>query len=343
MKILFITRKVDKDDGLAGFTYYWIKKMAGQVSQLAVICLEKGNTFGLPENVNIHSLGKEKGKNRLREFFVFQKLAWQLVPKVDGIFSHQNPEYGILISPYAKIFHKKLIAWYAHGAVSFKVRLLNMLVDKIVTSTEAGFKLNSKKKIVLHQGIDGDIFVCKKRPAHRELRLLSVSRISPVKNIDKMIVLAAELKSRGQEVVLKIAGQASLPQDHQCLDSLKQLVRERNLSSQVEFLGSVPNYQTPFLYEWADVFLNFSQTASLDKTILEAMSCGSLVFSSNESAIKILNTLEPQMAVNNFDHLSADILSLVQKDNEALRQRIHQYVVDNHELGDLFKEVLKLF
>ena len=28
MKLLMITRKIDKDDGLAGFTYNWVKKLS---------------------------------------------------------------------------------------------------------------------------------------------------------------------------------------------------------------------------------------------------------------------------------------------------------------------------
>ena len=72
MKLLMITRKVDKDDGLAGFTYNWIKKLAGQVEFLYVMCLEKGNISGLPTNVEVYSLGKEKGKNRFKEFINFQ-------------------------------------------------------------------------------------------------------------------------------------------------------------------------------------------------------------------------------------------------------------------------------
>ena len=83
MKLLMITRKVDKDSGLAGFTYNWIKKLSKHLDKLYIICLEKGNISGLPDNIKIYSLGKEKGKNRWKEFWNFQKFAIKLLIKLD--------------------------------------------------------------------------------------------------------------------------------------------------------------------------------------------------------------------------------------------------------------------
>ena len=62
MKLLMITRKVDKDDAQMGFAFNWINKLSQKVDQLKVICLEKGNVEGLPGNVEIFSLGKENGR-----------------------------------------------------------------------------------------------------------------------------------------------------------------------------------------------------------------------------------------------------------------------------------------
>src|SRR3989344_3149949 len=214
MKLLFITRKVDRDDGLAGFTFNWLKKFAEQVAKLYVICLERGNMAGLPNNVQVFSLGKEQGKNRWQEFWKFQSLAKKLVPQADAIFSHQNPEYGLLIAPYAKIFRKKMIAWYAHGVISWKLRLLNMLADKIITSSEQGLRLTSRKKVVLHQGIDIDQFSFQEERKNKDLQLLSISRLGATKNIDLMIDLVRILQDKlHSSVLLKIIGAPATPKD----------------------------------------------------------------------------------------------------------------------------------
>ncbi len=336
-----ITRKVDQEDGLAGFTYNWIKKLANHVDKLHVICLEKGNAANLPQNVEVHSLGKEKGKNRLKEFVNFQRLAIKLVPKVDGVLAHQNPEYGILIAPWAKLFRKKLVAWYAHGSVSAKLKVLHSLVDRAITSTAQGFNLKSNKLTILHQGIDTELFAFKEKEEHEELRLLSVSRIGATKHIDLMIDLVKKLKDQ-RKVVLQIVGEATLEKDQEYLGGLKNQVRGGKLEEYVKFLGSVANYQTPALFQEADVFLNFSGTGSLDKAILEAMSCGALVLTSNDSAKDIL----PAGLIANQDNALDKLLALVDltaEKQKVLRQELREEVVNNHSLDKLAKGIIQQF
>ena len=189
-----ITRRVDKDDPTASFAYWWVKKMAENLEELKVICLEMGNITGLPANTKVYSLDKEKGKNRWREFWKFQRYAFKLVPKVDGIFSHQNPEYGILIAPFAKIFRKKLIAWFVHSSVTWKLKLLNLLANKMISINKESFRLKNKKKVVfLHHGIDTEKFYFSSEKFNTEkIKLLTVSRMSPSKNIDLMIRMVEE-------------------------------------------------------------------------------------------------------------------------------------------------------
>ncbi len=343
MKLLMITRKVDKDDGLAGFTYNWIKKLSEYLDKLYVICLEKGNYSGLPNNVEIYSLGKEKGKNRWKEFYNFQKFSKNLVPKVNGVFTHQNPEYGILIAPWCKIFRKKLIAWYAHGSITWKMFLLNFLTNKIVTSTSKGFRLKSKKLIVLHQGIDTKIFYFKEKNKDKKLTFLSVSRISETKNIHLMLDLIKEIKEKlNKKVNLKIVGLPILEKDKIYLKRLKNKVRKLNLENSVQFLGSVANYKTPILYQEADIFLNFSDTGSLDKAVLEAMSCGTIPFVSNEAFKEILKPISNLLYIEK-DDLSFNNINKIIDINYNLRRQLRKYIKDNHSLNELIKKIINLF
>jgi len=339
-----ITRKVDKDDGLAGFSFNWVKKLANNIENLDVICLEKGNIEGLPDNVSVYSLGKENGKNRLREFWRFQKLAIKLVPHVDGVFAHQNPEYGLLISFWTKLFRKRLIAWYAHGSVSMRLRLLNFLADKIITSTPSGFKLSSNKLIILHQGIDTEMFAYTNKVSDGTLKFLSVSRISSTKNIHLMIDLVRELKLEyNKKIIFNIIGESSLGRDKKYLQKLKKQVLDQGLDADVRFLGSVANYKTPEHYQWADVFLNFSNTASLDKTILEAMSCGTLVLTSNESAKVILSKINKALCLEDMSKASSKILEIEVLDRDALGKKLREVVKNEHGLDDLMKKIIFQF
>ena len=344
MKLLMITRKIDSKDGLAGFTYNWVKKLAQNLDKLYVICLEKGDVSGLAANIEIYSLGKENGKNRFKEFFNFCKFATRLVPKVDGVFSHQNPEYGIFIAPWCKIFSKKLIAWYVHKRVGLKLKILNFLVDHVVSVSKESFRLQSKKLILLHHGIDTDLFSFVDKQEHNELRLLSISRISATKQIDKMLDLVVELKQKiDKKIILKIVGEPSLAEDVKYLDTLKQRVKHLDLIDNVEFLGSKSNNETPGLYQWADIFLNFSQTGSIDKTVLEAMSCGTLVLVSNEAFAPIFTKLNIDCYLNSDKSAVDLVIGLLNKNSKTLRLSLRNYVLHNHDLDHLARKIVNLY
>ena len=344
MKLLMITRKIDSKDGLAGFTYNWVKKLAQNLDKLYVICLEKGDASGLPENIEIYSLGKENGKNRFKEFFNFFKFAIKLVPKVDGVFTHQNPEYGILIAPWCKIFGKRLIAWYVHKRVGLKLKILNFLVDNIVSVSKESFRLKSKKLILLHHGIDTDLFSWTNKQEHEELRLLSISRISATKQINKILGLVAELKEKiDKKIILKIVGEPSLPEDMRYLAELKKQVENLDLINSVEFLGSKSNNETPSLYQWADIFLNFSNTGSIDKTVLEAMSCGTLVLVSNEAFAPIFKELNIDCYLAELKNAKDLVIKLLNNRSVELNERLRKYVVNNHDLNQLAKQIVGLY
>lgn len=344
MRLLMITRKVDKDDGLAGFTYNWIKKLSYKVEELNVICLEKGNDRDLPKNVFVYSLGKENGKNRVKEFLRFHFLASKLVSKVDGVFAHQNPEYGLMVFLWCKIFHKKLISWYTHKQVSLRLKILNAVSDKMVTASKESFRLASKKLQVLHHGIDTDVFAFKDREESKIFSIINISRISATKQIDKMIDIVAQLKKKlGKKIIFKIAGVPTLEKDKKYLEELKKQVQDLDLSDNVIFLGSVANDQTPALYQEADLFFNFSKTGSLDKTGLEAMSCGCLVLASNEAFKDILRPINDLFFIENLDRAVGNIEKIVAIDNNDLRKSLRQYVKDNHDLDKLTEKIVALF
>ena len=147
-----ITRKIDADDWLTGHSYEWAKKISEQLAaaggKLFVICLGKGNVAGL-EGVEVYSLGKELGATRWQEFWRFQKLAFRLVPRCDGIFCHQNPEYAIAVWPASFIFGKKIVSWYTHKAVTWKTKMMLAMSARVLTASRESFRLASAKAKVL--------------------------------------------------------------------------------------------------------------------------------------------------------------------------------------------------
>ena len=150
MKLLMITRKVDINDSRMGFFYQWVRAIGEKVEKLYVITWQKSDRGELPANIEIINLPQ----NKLLKIISLRFNTLRLLPKIDGIFCHMNPEYTILIAPLPKIFGKKVVSWYTHSAVSFRSRLMEKLTDRILTASKESFLLPSKKVLVTGHGID---------------------------------------------------------------------------------------------------------------------------------------------------------------------------------------------
>src|SRR3989338_711073 len=117
MKLIFITRKIDKNDSRAGFVFDWLNSLASKVDRLYVICQEKRDVSVLSGNVEVHSLGKEQGLGKIAQGFNLLSLSFSLGRKSDGFFVHMMPVYAIISGLSAKLLGKKMIFWYTHKSV----------------------------------------------------------------------------------------------------------------------------------------------------------------------------------------------------------------------------------
>ena len=345
MILLIITRIADKNSSNAGFIYNWVKKIGETVDKLIVICQETGDYSGLPKNIEINSLGKETGAGKLKQLIRFKLLLLKLVPKVDGVFSHMMPIYSIIAGPFCKIYHKKLIQWYMHKTTDWKLKLANLFVSEFATASPESFRLKTKKKInILGHGIDTELF----KPLNYKLpttnyKLISIGRISPSKDYESIIKAIYDLKNNN--IRLTIIGGIGLQNQQIYFDQLKAMVKNMKLENQVDFLGPIANAKIPPYLQESDLFINLSDTGSLDKAVLEAMACECLVLTSNEAFGDIL-PLVLKTAKDNPKMLAEKIkriINLPQDEKDRLRKRLRQEVVDNHNLDNLAKKIVKLY
>ncbi|PIP75204.1 hypothetical protein COW86_05180 [Candidatus Kuenenbacteria bacterium CG22_combo_CG10-13_8_21_14_all_39_9] len=348
MILLIITRIVDKNSSNAGFIYNWVKKIGETVDKLIVICQEQGDISGLPENVKIYSLGKKTGAGKLKQLIRFKLLLLRLVPKADGVFSHMMPIYSIIAGPFCKIYHKKLIQWYTHKSTDWKLKLANLFVFEFATASKLSFRLKTRKKInILGHGIDTELF----KPLNYKLpttnyKLFSIGRISPSKDYESIIKAVYELHQQGlNNINLTIIGDVSLQPQRVYFDNLKQMVKKMQFEKSVEFLGAMPNSRIPQYLQESDLFINLSDTGSLDKAVLEAMACECLVLTSNEAFQEILPA-ELLTQKDNPKILAQNIKALINlspEKKQQLEKQLRQEVVNNHNLDNLAKKIVKLY
>ncbi len=349
MKLLIITQKVNIDDDNLGFFHAWIEEFAKNIELVSVICLEKGK-YNLSQNVTIFSLGKEENNfqffKKLKYLSRFYTYIWRERNNYDAVFTHMNVEYAVLGAFFWKLLNKKTYLWYVHKKVNFKLKLAEKLVDKIFTASEKSFRLPSKKVIVTGHGIDTDKF----KPADYSQKdgkfppfgrpsegwkIITAGRIAAVKNLDVLIESCVILKKNNFNFNLKIAGKPVLKEDEIYFEKLKNTIKDKNLEDVIMFVGSISYKSIAEFYQSGDLFVNLSNTGSIDKTVLEAMASGLKALTSNESFYGILPDIF--LTSNNPREIAGKITYL---SSCGLSYNLREYVVLNHNLSSLIKKLL---
>jgi glycosyltransferase involved in cell wall biosynthesis len=331
MKLLIITQVVDTNDPILGFFHNWINELSKKFESIIVICLKKGE-INLPSNVKVLSLGKEDGESRLKYVIRFFKYIIKYRKEYDSVFVHMNQIYVILGGLVWKMMGKKIYLWYAHGSVSASLKLAERFVENIITSSKKGMRLETFKKKVVGQGIDVNYFI--KGDSHKNT-ILSLGRLSETKNIHLFIEAIMIVKEKDQSIRAVIVGEALTKLDKEYVRGLHVLVEEYSLKENVEFVGAVPPRKILPYYQGAKVFVNLSQTGSMDKTVLEAMSVNVPVVTSNEAYLNegfdlIETTSHPKEVADN-------ILKAYGRDTSKAREQ-----VEEHSLESLVNKIVKI-
>ena len=348
--LLLLNQRVDCSDPGHGVTVEWLAGLAKRVDKLIVITHEAGVLPEVP-NAQIHSIGREQGYSRPRRLLRFYWLLWHVLrsEKIDACFVHMVPLFSVLAAPLLKSRCIPIIQWYTHGATPKMLRVALKSVDKIVTASEASFRLPSDKVIVTGHGIDTRHFrppiLNSRQP--RPFTVLSIGRISPVKRYEVLLEAMAQVRRKLPECRLILVGAPRDATGKRYLVHLQNLVRTLELQPCIEFIGGLPRAQILTWYWQGDVFVNLSDTDSLDKAALEAMSCGIPLITSNTALKAILSDRPSELLIpkGNADALAASIHTTSRwpaKRRQRVGADLREIVVRNHDLERLMDRLVNL-
>jgi glycosyltransferase involved in cell wall biosynthesis len=347
VKVLVITPRVDPDDDLLGFIHTWMSSLARRVERLYVIQLWSGR-HALPRNARVVSLGKDAGASKPVQFARFARAVGQLclAHRVDAVLAHMGPIFAVCAAPFTRLAGLPLVLWYAHGSVSPTLRVAHRLVDIVGTSSPAGFRIPSAKVRYTGQGIDTERFSPPDAEPTEHL-LVTVGRISPVKDLKTVLRALNLLAQRGRVPRLEIVGGTYSQEDRSYLADLRQLAASLDLQSQVRFLPGVPYHAVAPVFQRSTLFLSASRTGSLDKAILEALSCGRLALTSNEAFSDFFGPDRDRYVFPVGDHVAlADrletVISLAPDERRVLGLEMRQRVVLGHGVDHLAGQLLEL-
>lgn len=352
MKLLIVTQKVDANDHNLGFFTRWIEALATQCESVLVVCLEQG-TYALPPNVQVLSLGKDRLKIKDVRF-KFEQRVWYICRLVryivlergnyDAVFVHMNPEYALVGGLMWKLLGKKTALWYVHKAVTWRLRLAALLVDKVFTASPESCRLRSKKIEVIGHGIDSNTNYesaaadtkLRKYTTAKAPHLITAGRISSVKDIRTLIFGFLELQKRFPGAIFSIVGEPITDSDRAYLAEL------RRISSDVRFLGGVTHNELPRLLREATAFVHASRTGGMDKAVLEALAAELPVLTSSEVFSGVIPGVVKFREGDPHD-LAEKLVSAYERGEFRYNEAGRQWVRGNHSLDTLVTKIVAFY
>lgn len=344
MKLLILTQSVDLDDSSLSFFHDWIESLAKRSEFITVICLKEGR-HSLPKNVNILSLGKEKGESKFKYILNFYKFIFSERKNYDSVFVHMNPEYVALGGVLWRLWGKKIIFWYTHRQISPILKVAEKLSNQILTAAPESFRLRSHKVHVVGHGINLKRFepvFDQGKKIGEKLKILTIGRITSIKNLDVFLETVFLLKGNGFSIEATVIGEPILKHDFDYFEYLKSKVKELSLDKEINFVGKVEQEQIPHWYKSNDILVNLTPEGGLDKVVLEAMASGLVPISSNKAFRKIFGEFSIHLIFEERDpkDLSNKIRNLTTLDLPRIRNYLKKEVKEKASLDNIVNNII---
>lgn len=281
MRLLFITQKLVAQDA---FGVLWVREFIRQGFEVTVVCLEGevgvvgeegkvGGKEGKGYEFPVFSLGKEHGASRLQSVLRFETLITTM--QYDRVFIHMAPVWYALGFWWWLMRGVPTYLWYTHYTMQLGVRLFGLFGKRFFCATSQSLPQYpstssgqaSPKKVVLGHGIDLAFWPKRRNLSMHPHRLLAVHRLSRSKRLEIVIRALPLLDSAYTLDVYGIEAE----QDYAA--ELKNIVADLGLQSRVTFHGTVPMQKLSDIYLRHRFIMNMA-SETIDKTMLEAMTCG---------------------------------------------------------------------
>jgi len=345
-KILILNIATDSKDTSLGFAISWLNEFSKIYQEVDVITLNKGDTYGLNDNINIYEINKNKSKlSAVSKFYKTINLLTKR-NKYEYCFSHMSAI--MMLASYPVLFMRKLtsIFWYTHAGpknlfnklILFKATLL---ASKIITASENSFPLKSKKVTPIGHAIDYKTFY-KKIDSFSKKDFAIVSRISKSKNIEDSIEGFLSSNASESHSILIIGG----PLTNEDKIYYEHLLNKYKNYNNVSFIGPVSHSELVKYLKNVSFHINNTDKGFYDKSVLETSVNGIINFYKNIDYDKNIpsNYQENLKFDGSPGDLSNKISSAYRLDqNEFLKIIEHsQEEIRNESLDTLVKRITKV-
>ncbi|MBP9711140.1 MAG: glycosyltransferase family 4 protein [Candidatus Pacebacteria bacterium] len=283
MNLLICTQAVDRTDPALGFFHSWIEQLATRFDNITVLALRVGE-HSLPSNVEVIPLGH----GRLRRMIRILHYSVALRGKYDAVFVHMSQEFVLLAGWLWKLLGKTIYLWRNHYAGTMATNIAARMCKKVFCTSKYSYTARYSNTVFMPVGIDTELFTRLSEVPRDPRSILFLGRIAPSKKPQVLLQALGMLKKRGVTFAASFYGSES-PQDAAYAKKLRSMVDELNLSEEVSFKQSVPNRETPAVFNRHAIFVNCSPSGMYDKTLFEAASCECAVVAASKDFAELVD------------------------------------------------------
>ncbi len=251
---------------------------------------------------------------------------------------------------WSKILRKKIVMMYYGGAAKeffsispiFFKTLFNQ-IDQIVVAgryIQSVFDdLGMQTKIIPHI-LDIEKWPFRQRESSK-FRLVWVRHLWKEYNPIMLLQVFQILKARYPKLELKIIGGGYLK------DDMMNYISKNSLES-VELMGRVSDATLKSTLDWADVFLNTTNVDNQPVSVLEAMTCGCPIVSTNPGGIPDIITHRDNGLLSDPNDVDAMVknIELLFEDRQIysfLSERGREYVVNKFGKQKIFEQWVEIY
>lgn len=245
------------------------------------------------------------------------------------------------------VFTKKTLVW-KNVMTNFSVKKANKIISitNFTKNELLRYYAGIEKKVnVVYNGFNNlsDSNICDKNISDKILKLtvckyiLTVSTISPRKNIDTLIKAFNEIDNKQNIKLVIVGGNGWM------YESIHDLVCELNISNIVVFTGKVNDDELKFLYKNATVFVYPSLYEGFGLPPLEAMSYGVRTIVSDVTCLReVLGDSLEYFPPKDYKYLSAILNKIfkLEKQNESYN---YDYVLNKYSWEKCANETIKVY
>jgi glycosyltransferase involved in cell wall biosynthesis len=344
-RLLLFNLRTDIDDHILGFTTQWINALAPYYEAIDVLTTHAG-TLALADNVQVFSVGRERGAGKVQRAANFYKHLTQLLltHKYDACFAHMQPLFAVMASPLLQLRGIPITTWYTHRQMSRTIALAERVSYRIMSAVESSFPMKTPKLRVLGHGIDTEFFAPDTSVAQQQPpRIVQVARLTDIKHQHILLEAAHDLDC---EIVF--VGDVPDGYDDKYKRRLQTQVHNMGIAAKVIFAGAQKPEQVRDWYHTATVAINLSPPGLFDKAALEGMACAVPTIVSNNAFQPVTSTYADMLHipapddVNTLRERLITLMAMPQEQRQLIGSTLRQRVIAEHSLDQLIHRLISV-